>query len=327
MPGSLWIKRAMIVTLVAVACIVASAAVVEQMIRRGVIRKYPAPGQLVAIGAGRRVQIDCRGSGSPTVVLESGLDLFGSLAWASVQDSIARTTRVCSYSRAGIMWSDATPRFSAQGVARDLHAALVANGEKAPWVMVGHSIGGPYVTTFTRLFGSEVSGVVFIDASHPDQFGHFRAATGKHLAPSSTTASVGAALSWTGILRLLPPLPVAPAITSAFFPMSLRAVVREMDGVPATLECGGEMRSLGSRPLIVLSASKGPPPDELKLMGLDAQQAERLAAVKRMLQKDMATWSSNSRQVFVEDAGHYIQLDRPDVVIDAVREVVRRARS
>jgi pimeloyl-ACP methyl ester carboxylesterase len=326
MPRSQWIKRALLVTMVAIVCIVTSAAVVEQMVRRGVIRKYPAPGKLVAIEGGRRIQMDCRGSGSPTVVLESGLDLFGSLSWGSVQDSIATTTRVCSYSRAGVLWSDATPRFSAKGVAQDLHAALVAGGETAPYVMVGHSIGGPYVMTFTRLFDAEVSGVVFVDVSHPDQFAHFRVATGKYLAPSSTTASVGAALSWTGVLRLLPPLPVASAITSAFFPMSLRAVVREMEAVPATLACGGEMRTLGSKPLVVLSATRQPPPDELKMMGLDSLQSMRLAEVKRMLQKDLATWSSNSRQEFVEGAGHYIQLDRPDAVIAAVRGVIGSVR-
>jgi pimeloyl-ACP methyl ester carboxylesterase len=321
------LKRALIVTLVALACIVASASVVEQMIRRGVIRQYPAPGQLVSLDGGRRIQLDCRGSGSPTVVLESGLDLFGSLAWASVQDSIARSTRVCSYSRAGILWSDAAAAFSADRVARDLHSALQLGGEKAPFVMVGHSIGGPYVMTYTRLFATEVSGIVFVDASHPDQFRHFHEATGKDMAPSSAAASVGAALSWTGLLRLLPPLPVAPDITTAFFPTTLPAVVDEMRAVPTTLARAGAFRALGSRPLIVLSATLGPSPDELEVMGLGMQQAERLAAAKRVLQKDLATWSSNSRQLFVDRAGHYIQLDRPDVVIDAVREVLARARS
>lgn len=74
---------------------------------------------------------------------------------------------------------DPASGFSAENAARDLHAALVAAGERAPWVMTGHSLGGAYVLTFTRLYGPEVSGIVMVDASHPDQLSHFRAATGK----------------------------------------------------------------------------------------------------------------------------------------------------
>ena len=80
----------------------------EATVRHRATRAYPVRGRLVDIG-GRRLQLDCRGAGSPTVVLESGLDHLGSLAWATVHDSIARTTRVCAYSRAGILWSDAAP--------------------------------------------------------------------------------------------------------------------------------------------------------------------------------------------------------------------------
>src|SRR6478752_3670469 len=82
--------------------------VAEAVMRARAARRYPAPGRLVDIG-GRRIQLDCRGTGSPTVVLESGLDNLGSLSWAAVHDSIARTSRVCAYSRAGMLWSDPAP--------------------------------------------------------------------------------------------------------------------------------------------------------------------------------------------------------------------------
>src|SRR5579871_4409634 len=77
----------------------------EQVERRQVAAAYPAPGRLVDIG-GRRIQIECLGAGSPTVVLETGLDYFGSLAWAKVFDRLAEITHTCAYSRAGIVWSD-----------------------------------------------------------------------------------------------------------------------------------------------------------------------------------------------------------------------------
>src|SRR4051812_20101299 len=80
----------------------------EMRARGRATRDFPVRGRLVDVGRGRRIQLDCRGSGSPTVVLESGLDINGSLSWIAVQDSIAATTRVCAYSRAGVMRSDAS---------------------------------------------------------------------------------------------------------------------------------------------------------------------------------------------------------------------------
>ena len=146
--------------------------------RQQTAQKYPAPGKLVDIW-GRKMQIDCRGAGSPTVVLESGLDHYGSLSWAKVHDDIAQITRVCAYSRAGILWSDPAPgNFDSQRTARDLHAALTKAGEKTPLVMVGHSLGGPHIMTFTSLYDREVAGLVFVDASHPDQVERFRKVIG-----------------------------------------------------------------------------------------------------------------------------------------------------
>src|SRR5687768_14743306 len=125
-------------------------ATIEYASRVRAASENPAPGQLVNVGAGRRIQIDCRGSGSPTVVFESGLDNYGSLAWSFVHDSIAKNTRACAYSRAGIMWSD--PATDRRSPAIDLHTALIAAGQQPPYVLVAHSLGGPYALTFTKLY-------------------------------------------------------------------------------------------------------------------------------------------------------------------------------
>ena len=164
-----WIKRIAIGLGCLITALVMGGAIFESIARKQAAEKYPAPGKLVDIGD-RKIQLDCRGAGSPTVVLESGLDNLGSLSWAKVHDSIAQTTRVCAYSRAGIMWSDPAPGdFDSKRTAQDLHAALTKAGEKTPWVMVGHSLGGPHIMMFTSLFDKEVAGLVFVDASHPDQ--------------------------------------------------------------------------------------------------------------------------------------------------------------
>ncbi len=128
------------------------------------------------------------------------------------------------------MWSDAsTAPFDGESVARDLHAALVAGAESPPWIMVGHSLGGPYIMLFTKRYGAEVAGLVFVDATHPDQFTRFRAATGKSLTPTPGVVRIGAALAWSGLVRLMPSARAPsswPAqverISQAFLPSSLR---------------------------------------------------------------------------------------------------------
>lgn len=313
------IRRALLaLALLAVVLAIAGAAY-ESVARHRAAARHPAPGKLVDVG-GRRIQIDCRGSGSPTVVLMSGLDHFGSLSWAPVHDSIARTTRVCAYSRAGIMWSDAAEgAFDSGRMADDLHAALAAAGERPPWVLVGHSMGGPYALAFTGRYGAEVAGLVFVDASHPDQ--RFPAGASLPLRRRIRDAGVnlaGPALLRMGAARLVPvhnppPLATPPqaAAHRAYFATSVAALLKENQALGATLRTASQHRQLGTRPLVVLTGARG------------------MSPTSRWMQfhRDQATWSTRGRHEIVDDASHYIHADRPDVVIRAVREVVNVVRS
>ena len=328
-----WAKRIALGVACLTVIVVSSSAGFEATMRTRTARRYPVQGRLIDIG-GRKLQLDCRGTGSPTVVLESGLDHLGSLSWAAVHDSLARITRVCAYSRAGILWSDPAPgSFDARRVGHDLHTALVTAGEAAPWVLVGHSLGGPYVTLFASRYATEVVGLVFVDASHPGQFARMQEATGKDMKPPSGLLAVGSALSWTGLVRLASgggapaSWPAsAVAVSSAYLPTSVRALRAETDAVDATLAAAGRVHSLGDRPLVVLTAGAPMSRAELAREGIAEAQGARLLAARIALQDDQATWSTRSRHELVRDASHYIQFDRPDVVIAAVREVVSRAR-
>jgi len=107
------------------------------------------------------------GTGSPTVVLESGMG-DGSAAWMPVQRRMANTTRVCSYDRAGIGNSDAAggqPR-SGTEITEDLHALLRKAKVAPPYVMVGHSVGGLLVRRYAVSYPAEVAGMVLVDSSH-----------------------------------------------------------------------------------------------------------------------------------------------------------------
>lgn len=317
-----------------VAAALLSGATYEQVMRHRVVEHIAAPGKLIDIGNGRRLQLDCRGAGSPTVVLESGLDGNGSLAWAAVQDSIAKTTRVCSYSRPGIMWSDpVSGKFDSRAVAHDLHAALIGAGESAPFILAGHSIGGPLITVFTHMYDREVVGLVYVDPSHPDQFEGFREVTGKLLAPSPTIVQVGSLLAWTGLVRLLPAEESPPswpknisAVAPAFLPTTVNELRREVEAVPSILSTVDTMRTLGDRPVVVLTAAIGNSPEMLKMMGITAEQGNQARLVSQRLHIQMASWSTRGRQETVPGASHYIQFDRPDVVIRTVNDMVHLFR-
>jgi pimeloyl-ACP methyl ester carboxylesterase len=329
------IRRILLGLTLLAAVIAIAGGVYESLARRRAAREFPAPGKLVNVGDGRRIQIDCRGSGSPTVVLESGLDHFGSLSWAPVHDSIARTTRVCAYSRAGIMWSEAgSLPFDSGLMADDLRTALTGAGERPPWVMVGHSMGGPYALAFTGRYGGEVAGLVFVDASHPDQMRQSGSPPPFRQRVRSVGINVaGPVLLRLGAGRLVPvnntPPAKAPGMVAAhraYFPKSVATLIGENRAIGATLRYAGRHRRLGDRPLVVLTGARRMRPHVRERLGIsEAEEARRSSAWTR-LHDDQATWSTRSRHETVDDAGHYIHVDRPDVVIRAVREVVAAVR-
>lgn len=298
-------------------------------------RDFPPPGKLVDIG-GRKIQLDCRGTGSPTVVFESWLGIDGSSSWTNVHDAIAKTTRACAYSRAGIMWSDPTDvHQSGKSISEDLHATLNNAGESSPYVLVGHSIGGPYIMTYTKYFGNEVAGLVFVDASHPEQEQRLNAAVTTEPNLIQLKMKIGATLSWTGVVRAftstdekVPNMPDhVDQATKAYAPTSLEGMVKENDALSESLAEAGTIRSLGDRPVIVLTAAK--PLDEKSLaeLNITAEQNLQFQKTWEQLQDEEASWSSQSQHWIIHDAGHCIQCDRPDMVIAAVRSVVEKVRS
>ena len=149
--------------------------VYEQWSRWTAIRSHPPPGRMVEVGEAR-THLNCVGEGGPTVVLESGWSGGGSLDWLLVQPEVAKFTRVCSYDRAGVLWSErrSGPR-DAIRIAEELDQLLKAGGEAPPYVMTGHSLGGPLVRVFDAQYPGVVAGFVFVDASHPDQDGRMPA--------------------------------------------------------------------------------------------------------------------------------------------------------
>lgn len=331
-----WIKRILLGLLALLILVTAIGAIYEALGRKNAREKYPPPGKLVDVG-GRKMHIDCRGTGSPTVVFESGLGTGGAIDWTLVHDEIASFTRACAYDRAGIMWSDAKDtQQRASAVADDLHALLKGAGITGPLVLVGHSIGGPYTRTYVGKYGEQVAGLVMVDASHPDQVARLGKAVkvDAHPGQAGWIMHTATALSWTGIVRFAMAnagqgkLPKdAAARMAAYASKSVHGATSELDGFDRTMDDARAVRSFGNRPVIVLTAMAPFKPAELKGLSLKASDGARFKQEWKALNAEQAALSTRGRQQVVGDAGHYIQIDRPDVVIAAVREVVGEVRA
>lgn len=338
-PQFLWrrrLKRIAAGFLVLLIVAVITGALYERSERQRAAREFPPPGKLIDIGR-RRIHLDCRGTGTPVVVLEAGADTSGSSLWYLQQGAVAEFTRVCAYDRAGLMWSDRVDGLrDATSIANDLHKALQAAHEPGPYVMVGASIGGPYVMTFTKYFGDEVAGVVFVDAAHPGQTQRLEQASGHKEEGIPIVFTALAKLAWTGLPRLLLPAPQIPelpaqvvAAIAAYQPISLEAAFAEAAAFNDTFREAGTLRTLGNRPLAVLTAAKpwgAYSEKQREAAGMTRKQWQRRQAEWFTMQDEEAGWSTQSTHRKLEDSSHVIQLERPDAVIDAIREVVEKVR-
>jgi pimeloyl-ACP methyl ester carboxylesterase len=309
----------------------------EQHARRVAAQDFPPTGRLVDIG-GRRIHLDCRGNGLPIVILEAGADTSGSALWYPVMDSIARQTRVCSYDRAGLMWSDPGPSpRDGEAIVSDLNKALTTTREHGPYVMVGASLGGPLTLLFTKHFGDAVAGLVLVDAAHPDQIRRLEEASGVKDDPAPLAFRVLANVAWTGLPRLLLPSPELPELPqrvadaiNAYQVPSLGPALNEAIAMPKTLQQAGAARNLGDRPLAILSHGKpwsAYTQAQQASAGMNKAQFERHQAAWARMQAEETGWSSDSSHRTLIDSSHVIQLERPDAVIAAITEVIRKVRS
>jgi len=262
-----WIKRIFLTLLSLVIVLSLMGMTYQYLSTQADKKKYPAPGQLIDIG-GYRLHLYCMGEptdGSPTVILEQGLG-GTSPAWALIQPEAAKATRVCSYDRAGLGWSDPAPKgVSRDGkeVATELHTLLQKANITGPYVMVGHSFGGLYTLFFAHQYPDEVAGMVLLDSSYPDQWTSTPA--GQALYQSNARIySVTWLLARLGVLRLrmnslpklgLPDLQNKEVVAFLSATKDLDAQAAEF---AATTDLDNEVRAAGSLsdlPLFVLTAT------------------------------------------------------------------------
>lgn len=282
------------------------------------MRAYPPPGQLVDVG-GYRLHINCTGTGSPTVVIDAGLGDW-SASWSSwVQPEVAKTTRVCTYDRAGMGYSEAGPLpRTAEQFAKELHTLLQHAGIPGPYVLVGHSMGGLPVRVFVHEYATDVAGVVLIDSMNPRQAKLSATDTPPPAATHSSGFSIFTLPARIGLVRVFAgPLglksglspQVQPAYTAfSVTPHSFQTQLDEGTSMPESFIQAGAVKTFGDVPLIVLSR------------GLDPDQDWQA------MQTELLELSSHSQQLIADKSGHNIQLDQPDAAAAAITKMVVQLR-
>ena len=295
---------------------------------------------LFDVGGGRKMNLYCSGQGPVTVVFDAPSGEAG-WSWYRVQPEVAKHARACVFDRAGFGFSDAVdaPNTS-ESVAADLHKLLAAAGEKAPYVMVGNSLGGANVQVYAYRYPSEVKGLVLVEAQHEDETARLDKVTdgkvkqiyamvegqGKYClaaAEKGFAKDAEARKNCIGTpLKTFGPQLGKAMLASESTPSYWRANVAEYAAISTSDEQLRKLRRpFGDMPLVVLTRGVSPyaVPGQPQSAMNKAFEDENYA-----VQKEFTKLSTHSTQRVVAGAGHVIQADKPKAVVDAVLEVLKQ---
>jgi len=284
-----------------------SGATYQWLATRKDLAATPPPGQLVDIG-GYRLHLWCTGDGAPAVILDTGLG-GSSAGWVFVQSDVARFTRVCSYDRAGMGYSDPGPSpRTARRIASELAKLLDRSGIAGPVVLVGASIAGFNVRVFASDHPERAAGLVLVDASHE--------ADTHEVPPMARFVPL---LSTVGVLRLfgvsfggriesLPPSVQRYALATRFRAAGYQAAADEIIHIRESVSEVRSSRRKLTIPVVVVTGARGA--DENW----------------RHLQQDLTSLSERGCLMIARQSGHVVSVDQPQAVVDAIRAIVDMAR-
>jgi len=288
--------------------------------------RHPPPGNIYRVN-GRLMRLQCMGQGSPSIVLDAGGGNDG-LTWAGIQPRLALNTQVCSYDRAGMGWSDPGPSpRDADHVAAELHGLLATAHVDTPVVLMGHSMGGLFIRDYAAHYPAEVAGLVFEDSSTPLQnrqpayraFDEPRKATRFDLFFDEATLVLG-------IPRLFGMCSgesdrVKGINQRVFYEDRCHEPFLAMDAEMEAFDFSGQETvntgPFGDMPILILS-------HDLAIDASDVPQS--LIEESEANQSAFLRLSTRSRRVIVKNSGHFVHIDRPDVVEREVGDFIDQIR-
>ncbi|PCI61924.1 MAG: hypothetical protein COB37_07740 [Kordiimonadales bacterium] len=296
-----------------------------------------APGVLVSVGS-HKLHIHCTGTASdlPTVIIESGAGTQ-STAYYWLQKNLAETTKVCSYDRAGLGWSEESNLArDSETIANQLHTLLDNAKIKRPFVFAGHSIAGIHMRVYVEKYPNDVAGIAFLDASHPDQVETLGMGE-DNVEAMEAGVSVLKVLMNLGLTRLYNPLTAGlpleqfpeevanQFLSKSHDPEILSAAMAEMADMNRAMDQARSTGTFGSMPIVVITAAQpvgeGVLPDGLDPIAFGDSW--------KKLQRDIATLSTDSKHVLIETATHMsLVTDKrnADEAAGYVREILTKSK-
>lgn len=326
--------RWLIVSIGILIALVGFGAIYQAIATRRDRRRFSPPGKFTDVN-GNRLHYQIMGKGHPTVVVDSG-QAATHLDWQLVQPEVAKFTQIVTYDRAGYGWSELSAESrTAQQIVNELRQLLKNTEVTPPYILVGMSLSGLFMRLFAYQHPEEVAGMVLVDVAHEQMYERMPPAMVKLNQQFDWLAIyVLPILSRIGLFRLLVAFDRLPFAANLFkkLPPNLQSAAKsvyaqtqfwqalgqESAAFPVSLQQVEQARrttSFPNVPLIVLSSGK---PD----FGASAELLETMQA----LHADLANESPQGVQIMADKSGHVIQLDEPELVIDAIRQVVEKVR-
>ncbi len=301
-------------------------------------KKYPPPGKLIDIG-GYRLHLHSMGIEGPTVVLDAGLGCI-SADWGLVQPEIAKFTRVVTYDRAGMGWSDKgpLPRTSEQ-IVLELHTLLHIAKVPGPYIIVGHSFGGANMQLFAATFPEEVLGVILVDSCHEAQERRLPPNPYNDQMKLMQKPMVIKLITTLGISRILSNMNMKTAtivpqsmwdtrkalcLTTKYF--CVRSEEEKVLVVSLKQLEEADRSALANKPCIIITAGALP---DISAYGIPENQKKYLQemfVVWNELQKELAAKFRNSQQMIAQKSDHMIPFHQPEIIVEAVKKIVEETK-
>ena len=302
---------------------------------------------LFAMHGHRTMNLICFGHGVPTVIFEQGSGA-NILTWQRVADATSKFARVCFYDRAGFGYSAPSGRGSTAAIAvEDLHALLGRAGVRQPVILVGHSLGGLYATLYADKYSKDVAGLVLIEPSFAEQDKDEDAS--EHLkdeiAFKENIAQLRACAAFARAGKLASETheecfafaPNRNREEKAFLayqyvrPYRYEALASENESQHSadgrsdvnSRQESAARRFFGDKPMIVLTAAQA---DDPTATSTERAAAARLWRAWKLGHDRLAGRSMRGQSKVVTGTGHFVQLDQPQAVIDAIEEVIGLVR-